>query len=134
MMITLWEGVGLIRYPLTFSLLAVVILSAWSTGRLLKPGAWGDLRTKAWIDAVLFWGAFAAVAGVLGTLLGFILAAQAIEASAGEVSAALIWGGVKVAMLSSALGLIILCCAALSWFCLNFRWRMLAADDEALEA
>ena len=133
-MISLWEAVGVIRYPLTFSLLAVVLLSLWSGGRLLRPGAWGDLRTKGWVDAVLFWGGFAAITGVLGTLLGFILAAQAVEAAAGEVSAVLVWGGVKVALLSSALGLIILCLASLSWFCLNLRWRMLAADDAALDA
>ena len=43
------------------------------------------------------------IVGVLGTLIGVIVAAQSIE-RAGETSTALVWGGIKVAMSTSAMG------------------------------
>ena len=85
----IWEAMGFMRWPLAFSLLAVVALSLWSAVKLFRPSADADLRTKAWVDAILFWGGFAVIAGALGTLVGVILAAQSIEA-AGEVSTTLV--------------------------------------------
>lgn len=126
-MSAIWEAVGFIRWPLTFSFLAVVILAVWSAAKLFRPRATPDLRSKAWVDAILFWGGFAVISGVLGTLVGIIIASQAIEA-AGDVSTPLVWGGIKVAMLSSALGMMILAFAALLWFVLQLRWRLLVAE------
>lgn len=126
-MSTIWEAMGFIRWPLAFSLLTVLLLSAWSAAKLFRPNAVADLRTKAWLDAILFWGAFAVIAGALGTLVGVIIASQAIEA-AGAVSTTLIWGGIKIAMLSSAFGILILAFASLIWFALQMRWRLLVAD------
>ncbi len=123
----LWESVGLIRYPLAFSFLTVVVLGLWSASRLVGASASPTLRTKAWLDAILFWGGFAVVTGVLGTLIGIIIAAQAIEA-VGGVATSLVWGGIKVAMLSSAIGMLILAFAALLWFVLQLRWRLLVAE------
>lgn len=130
-MAVVWESMGFMRWPLFFSFLAVVILALWSAIRLFRPAATPDLRTKAWLDAILFWGGFALISGVLGTLVGIIIASQAIEA-AGEVSTTLVWGGIKVALLTSAFGAMILGFAALLWFVLQLRWRLLAA--EAAEA
>jgi hypothetical protein len=127
-MLAVWESIGFIRYPLTLSVLVVAGLTLWSSTRLFKPGAWPDRRTKVFVDAILFWGGFAVVTGVLGTLLGIILAAQSIEA-AGSISTTLVWGGIKVALLSTALGFLILIFSSLVWFGLQFRWRMLEARD-----
>lgn len=124
----IWESMGFIRWPLAFSWLAVLVIAAYSSVRLAGWSAKPDLVTKAWIDAVFFWGVFGMIAGVLGTLVGMILAAQSIEA-AGAVSTTLVWGGVKVAMLSSAAGTLLLSLSALLWFGLQFRWRMLEARD-----
>lgn len=126
-MSVLWESLGFIRWPLAFSFLAVVVLAVWSASKLVGEGASPDLRTKAWLDAILFWGGFAVITGVLGTLIGIIIAAQSIEA-AGSVATTLIWGGIKVAMLSAALGMLILAFAALLWFVLQLRWRLLVAE------
>lgn len=123
-----WDALGFIRWPLAFSLLSVLFLSGLSTYRLFRPGAWGDLRSKVWVDAILFWGAFAVVSGALGTVVGVVLAAQSIEA-AGEVSTTLVAGGMKVALLSAAFGLLILFFSSLIWFGLQFRWRMLVAGE-----
>lgn len=123
-----WYALGFIRWPLAFSFVAVVFLTGLSAYRLFRPGAWGDLRSKVWLDAILFWGAFAVVSGALGTVVGIVLAAQAIEA-AGEISTTLVAGGMKVALLSAAFGLMILFFASLVWFGLQFRWRMLVAKE-----
>jgi hypothetical protein len=123
----IWHDMGVIHWPLLVSFLAVAGLTAWSVVRLFRAGAAPDLRTKAWIDAILFWGGFALVAGVLGTLLGIIVAAQSIE-MAGDIEPVLIWGGIKVAMSSAAAGSLILALAALAWFALQLRWRLLLAD------
>ena len=57
----IWVAMGFMRWPLAFSLLAVVLLSMYSVGRLYRPSATADLLTKAWLDAVLFWGGFAMI-------------------------------------------------------------------------
>lgn len=121
-----FEALGVIRWPLTFSLLVVVALALWSLP-LVWRGAMPDRHAKTWIDAILFWGGFAAVSGVLGTLVGIIIAAQAIE-TMGGLSDTLVWGGIKVALLSSALGTLILAVASLLWFGLQLRWRILIAE------
>ncbi len=125
----IWRDMGFMRWPLAFSLVAVLLLALWAAVRLFRPGAAPDLRTKAWVDAILFWGGFAVISGVLGTLVGIVIAAQSIEA-AGQVSTMLVWGGIKVAMLTSVFGMLILGFAALVWFVLQLRWRLLVADAE----
>ena len=60
-------------------------------------------------------------------MVGIVLAAQSIEA-AGEVSTSLVAGGLKVAVLSAAFGLMILFFSSLIWFGLQFRWRMLVGE------
>lgn len=124
----IWESMGFMRWPLAFSLLAVILLSLYSGGRLYRPSASADLLTKAWLDGVLFWGGFAMIAGVLGTVVGIVISAQSIEA-AGGVNPVLVWGGIKVAMLTSAFGTLILAFAALLWFSLQMRWRILEAKE-----
>ena len=127
----LWEAMGFIRWPLAFSLLAVLTLTGWSSTRIFRSGAGSDPRTRAWVDAIPFWGGFALVTGVLGTLIGIVVAAQSIEA-AGEVSTRLVWGGIKVAMLSSIFGGLILALSGLLWFGLQLRWRLIVPHDESV--
>ena len=124
----IWVAMGFMRWPLAFSLLAVVLLSMYSVGRLYRPSATADLLTKAWLDAVLFWGGFAMIAGILGTVVGIVISAQSIE-RAGAINPSLAWGGIKVAMLTSAFGTLILAFSALLWFGLQLRWRILEARE-----
>jgi len=124
----IWAQMGFPRWPLAFSVMVIAGLTLVSAVRLYQPGATGSLRTKVFVDAILFWGGFAVIAGFLGTLIGVIIAAQSIE-QAGQVSTALAWGGIKIALLSSTFGVLILMAASLAWFGLQFRWRMLIARD-----
>ena len=124
----MWNDVGFIRYPMFFSFIAVVGLALFSTATLFLGGERPDRHAKAWLDAILFWGGFGAISGVLGTIVGFIIASQALE-SAAYTNQTLMWGGIKVALLSSAIGILILGFAGLAWFVLQLRWRLLVAED-----
>lgn len=126
-MMSLWEAMGVIRYPLGLSMLVIVGLTLYSARRLLDSDAAGDPMTKTWLDGILFWGGFSLVTGILGTLVGIVVTAQAIEAT-GSVSASLVWGGVKVALYSSVFGVLVLAMASLLWFGLQLRWRYLQAE------
>jgi hypothetical protein len=55
--------------------------------------------------------------GVLGTVVGIAVAAQAVE-MVGEVHATLVWGGVKVALLPTIWGALILAISAVVWYVL----------------
>jgi len=123
-----WEAMGFIRWPMSVSTLLVVVIGIWSAVRLSTTSGAGSLKTKVWIDAVLFWGGFTTIAGVLGTLVGIVIAAQSIEA-AGSISTPLVWGGIKVALLSAIFGVLVLACSSLLWFGLNTRWRLNRADE-----
>lgn len=127
-MAEVWTQLGVIRWPLTFSLLVVIALTLTSAVRLYGATPSVDLRTKAWVDAILFWGGFGLLAGVLGTLVGVVVAADSIQ-QAGSVVPTLVWGGIRVALLSSVYGLLVLVVGSLSWFFLQLRWRFLAARE-----
>jgi len=128
MLADFWIQMGYMRYPLTFSLLVVIGLGLLAAGRLFRPGSFPDRYTKTWIDAILFWGGFAVICGVLGTLIGLTIAAGYIETS-GEVSTPLLWGGIKVALSTTLYGFLILAFAALVWFGLQLKWRLLDSDE-----
>lgn len=125
-MTSLWEAIGFIRYPLGVSTLIIVGLTLFTAARLFVSEATADPITKTWLDAILFWGGFSLITGVLGTLVGIVVAAQSIE-QAGSVSASLVWGGVKVALYSSVFGVLVSALASLLWFGLQLRWRYLMA-------
>lgn len=125
-MMLLWQNIGFIRWPMAFAILWIIGLSAYSAAQLFRPGAAATVRNKAWLDGILFWGAFTAVTGVLGSLVGVIVAFQSIE-MAGAVSPTLVAGGAKVALLSSALGFLTLGAASIGWYFMQMRWRLLQA-------
>ena len=118
---------GFMIYPLGVCAILVVALAVWTASRLWRSHPDVGPKTLAGVDAVLFWGGFAAVVGVLGTLIGIMIAAQAVE-MAGEVHATLVWGGIKVALLTTVFGTLILTVASLLWFGLRWRCRTLVVD------
>ncbi len=119
-----WGDLGSMRFPMSFSLIVALVLTLWSIMELSGPNAVRDVRTKAWVDGILFWRGFAAISGVLGSLIAIIVTFQKIE-RAGAVEATIVAGGLKVGLLSTSLGLLILGITALAWFGLQLRWRLL---------
>jgi hypothetical protein len=126
-----WEAIGFLRWPMTFCFLVVVLLGLWSALKLFRPGASSELGTKAWLDGILVWGFLAFLSGILGGVIGVILAFQSIEA-AGAVRGTAIAPGAKMTLLSLGFGTVILGFAVLLWYVLQLRWRLLqAASAEA---
>ena len=130
MIAELWVDMGFIRLPLSFSLLVVVLLALWSTAQLVRGEPAADQSTKAWIDAILFWGLFAGVTGVLGHARGDHRRCPSHRSRRRSLQRAGV-AGVQVALLSSVFARLILGLAALLWFALQLSWRLLAAESEA---
>jgi hypothetical protein len=100
------------------------------------PAVFGRARTSGvttYVDAVLFWGGFALAAGFLGTAVGLYMMSRAAEA-AGEVAASLMWGGLRVTMITTQFGLLVFLVALLLWFGLWYAARrdVSSPDDHVL--
>ena len=128
MLADLWAGIGFTKWPLAFSCLAVFALAAYSTTQVFRRGAWADPMSKTFVDAILLWGGFATIAGMFGTLVAIASATLTVDAE-GAVSATLIWAAVRTAGPGAVFGLLILAGSSMTWFALQFRWRLLEAAE-----
>ncbi|MFC2135362.1 MotA/TolQ/ExbB proton channel family protein [Bacteroidota bacterium] len=72
--------------------------SIFSSGDTDKTAADNDLNIALWM------GIISGVIGLLGTMLGFYYAAGAIS-NATDISVAIVWGGVRIALTSFIFGL-----------------------------
>jgi hypothetical protein len=88
----------------------------------LREVAAPDRTLEQRIDGVLFWGAYAALLGVLGTVVGFFQTGSMLQ-QAGEASSQLIWGGVRLALTTSIAGLVIFAVALIVWYALRSAYR-----------
>lgn len=119
-MAAFFQEMGFMRYPLLLSavfLLAQIGRAAWAVRAPRRDGA-GAMT----LHTVLVWGFLCALLGVLGTVVGLTIAADSIS-RAGTASPALIWGGVKVALSTTVLGLVLLTVAVLAWLAVGFFQR-----------
>ena len=67
------------------------------------------------VSSVLQLGIFAAVFGIFGQCIGLFQAFMAIE-EAGDISPAIIFGGLKVSMITTLYGLMIFLISFIIWF------------------
>lgn len=111
-------------FPMWFILGAglVALALAVDAGRKLSDAPAEATALRAEIDGVLFWGGFASVLGLIGTLGGVALMARHLEA-AGDAPATIIWGGFRVALIPTAFGLGVLVLALLAWYGLRTALR-----------
>jgi biopolymer transport protein ExbB/TolQ len=128
MLMQLFRDGGFMMYPLTASAVLALALATRSAVRLFAAEAHPEPQLKAAIDGVLFWGSFALIIGVLGTVIGVFVSAQAVE-RAGEVAPSLVWGGIKVSLITTAYGMLILSAASLAWFGLRLLYQKLEAPS-----
>ena len=110
-----FSDMGFMAWPITLCLVMVAALAARAAMRIGAGDSEQKVLARGTIDGGLFWGAYAAVLGVLGTVVGFMVAAQSVEI-AGRVEGPLVWGGIKVALSTTVYGLMVFLVAALSWF------------------
>jgi len=122
----LWSSIGFTRWPISFCLAVLVLLGLWSGSKLFPAGASPDLRTKAWLDGVLVWGALGFLFGLLGVVMGIIRIFQAVEAAGGFRGPAMA-PGIRNTLLSSGYGTVTLGIALFLWYVLQLRWRLVQA-------
>jgi uncharacterized membrane protein len=92
-------------WPMLLVTAIIVILAVWAVLRIRRAQG-PDAVVETGIDAVLFWGAWVVVVGLLGTFVGIYLAAGFIE-QAGSTNPSLVWGGIKVALIPTLFGLLV---------------------------
>ena len=111
-----FESLGFIQYPIWIVLSLMLVQIVRTTVDLVRPGTPAvGLR----IHSILILGALAACLGVLGSLVGVWMAAEAIS-RAGEVSPSLVWSGIQVTLGSSIVGFLILGFASIAWLALQY--------------
>lgn len=113
-MIETFQSGGYIMWVILAAAGAMIWRTASAVVSLRRRAA--DVRGE--IDSVAFWGGFAALLGVLGTVAGLSQAARAI-ARAGEVDAALAWSGIGVTLITTLFGLATFALALLIWVALR---------------
>lgn len=119
---------GFMMWPMVAIAFAVVGLSIWSWVSMPRDAASLDAVVETRIDSVLFWGAYGVVLGILGTLVGMAQVAQAIELhGASSVSPGIVWGGIKVALITVIFGFLLFSVALVAWFGLRVRYRRTVA-------
>lgn len=114
MMVDVFVSGGIMMWPMLLCLIAVLVIAARST-RHMTTGSAAEMEVRSPADAVLFWGGFSALLGVMGTLVGIAQVARAISA-AGGASASLIWAGMGVTLVTTMFGLAILLIALIIWY------------------
>lgn len=109
---------GIMMWPMLAVAIGILVLAARAAARLHGGGPPADV--DRWLQAILFWGAMAVLLGLLGTIVGVVVMAQAISL-AGSVEPPLVWSGFAVSLTTLVFGLLIFLFAAFAWFGLR-RW------------
>jgi len=106
-----FRDMGYIAWPMLASaaFLALQIVRAVIEVRRESESAGANSR-----HSILVWGFLGALLGLLGTVVGLFVVAISVEA-AGEVSMALLGGGLKVALSPTIFGLTLLTLAVVAW-------------------
>lgn len=116
---------GVIMWPILAVGLGVVWISGRTAlrlrGRNPSPDGAGPDEVRRGLQAILFWGVMAVVLGLLGTTVGIVIMTRAV-ALAGAAEAPLIWGGIGVALVTLAFGLLVFLLSATLWFVLH-QWQ-----------
>jgi hypothetical protein len=112
---------GFFMWPILVISIVIGVLAVWAFMRTRDLDG-PDAVVETGIDAVLFWGVWVVVVGLLGTFTGIYLAAGVIEQAA-AVSPAVIWSGIRIALTTTLFGLLVFCVAALMWLGLRVSYR-----------
>ena len=117
-MIELFNAGGWFMWPILACALLVLSISVKAWRSVARDAGGEPDRILSASDAVLFWGGFAALLGLMGTIGGIAQMASAIE-RLGGASAPTVWSGIKVTLVTSLAGLATLTIALLLWLALR---------------
>ncbi|MDX1395387.1 MAG: MotA/TolQ/ExbB proton channel family protein [Gemmatimonadota bacterium] len=112
-------SMGFIRYPLVIIAVFLLVEIVHASMAVARANGESVAAVSARIHPVLVWGVLGAVIGVIGTVVGIALAASYLE-RAGGGEPALIWGGIKVALGPTIVGMLLLGVASIAWLSLQF--------------
>lgn len=114
------EG-GLFMWFVLIAGLAAAALAVDAARRLFGDTA-DAAAVRAEVDGLLFWGVLATVLGLIGTLGGVAVMARSLEQTGGA-SPAVIWGGLRVALVPTTFGLAVLALSLAAWYGLREALR-----------
>ena len=109
------ENMGVILWPMLVCAAFLGFQIVRASSRSLRTAHAHNAMTR---HAILVWGSLAALLGLLGTVVGLVVAAGSVVA-AGEAAPALIAGGLQVALSSTVFGLLLLAVAIVVWLLLQ---------------
>ncbi len=112
------EGGPLFMGILTFILLIILVMTVYYAVIILKKDEKPDGKFLSRLGYIKNTGLFAMVFGVFGQLLGLYQAFSVIQ-KVGDISPAILAGGLKISMLSTLYGIIIYMISWLLWIILN---------------
>ena len=115
-------GGSLFMSILTILLVIIVAVAVYFTLAILNGKAADKPNFKTQLRYVKSLGLFTMITGILGQLIGLFSAFTAIEA-AGDVSPAMLAGGLKVSMITSLTGIVIYLISILIWFLLDLCYE-----------
>lgn len=125
-MLNFYRSGGAVGWLLVILTFVILVLVLWkvvklSTGTVTPGVAW-----EAGLNAILFWGAFAAVLGFLSQCLGIYNMMVAIS-RADEIAPGVVAQGFLISFTPTLLGLVVLAFSALCWYGLRAWSQRLAA-------
>lgn len=105
--------------PIYLLTIIVVALSLWTIFLRLKNRQQKTIPTdKNLVNAILFLGSLGFIWGMLGQIIGFMQIADVIQVH-GDIAPSLIAGGIKVSLLTTTYGTILLLFSGIMWFVLK---------------
>lgn len=115
-------GGALFMSILTILLVIIVAVSVYFAITIAsgKASEKGNFRYQ--LKYVRSLGLFTMITGILGQLIGLFSAFTAIE-GAGDISPALIAGGLKVSMITTLTGVVIYLISIIIWFILDLMYQ-----------
>ena len=112
-----FQSSGIVGIPLVVVFVLVLIQLARVVTARVRRGSDGSVAPQ--LGPILVLGVLGACLGTVGTLVGTWVSAGAITV-AGEVSAALVWSMIRVALTPAIMGFFILGVASIGWLVLHY--------------
>lgn len=119
-MLELYSAGGVFMTPLTLLGLGALLIAMKKMGDVYVQQEEPAAKHRPMVNAVLQLGVLSFFIGVLAQAIGLFEAFQVIE-QIGSVSPSMLAGGIKVSMISSVYGLVILIVTFLAWSVLKHR-------------
>lgn len=111
---------GILMWPMVLIVLVlfgIVLRALW---HLYVRGGSDTAAIQNCLDGLLFWGGFAVIIGVLGSVIGYNKA-MAVLVERGLAHPKLLWLGTAEGMVSSIAGLLVLAGAGSAWYLLRLQ-------------